>query len=149
MSSHDMMELFDGVVRLGRDRRAQPAVVHLRPGGGSETTTYGDLAARARRFARYLATAAPDAQIIPLYLTTITYRQLVDGLQPQGALPALTGYGRRLQSGPILGAIWGMSVQASPDRGLRPGIVLWNSPQFAPVNMVHEIIRGIWFLGKC
>ena len=26
---------------------------------------------------------------------TITYRELVNGLQPQGALPALTGLGRR------------------------------------------------------
>jgi hypothetical protein len=37
VSSHDMMELLNGVVRLGKDRRTEPAVVHLRPGGWPET----------------------------------------------------------------------------------------------------------------
>ena len=68
VSSFGTKELLEGLDRLGASQADAPAVVALKPGGRSDVTTYGDLLARAGRFARAIERLSPDQQIVPLFL---------------------------------------------------------------------------------
>jgi acyl-CoA synthetase (AMP-forming)/AMP-acid ligase II len=60
--------LFEHVQRHARERPGDVAVWRRLPGGGSEVTTYGELAGAARRFARAFAERFSEARFIPLCL---------------------------------------------------------------------------------